>query len=472
MQNPIKLNRESQEEKEQQHFAEMVREHPYRPMSYYIVTYGCQMNAHDSEILAGILSEMDMTAAKDRLSADLVLFNTCCVRDNAERRALGNIAWIKELRKRNPRLILGVCGCMVQEPGMAEKLLKHYRFLNFAFGTTNMHRLPEMVYRAITENGTAVEIDQRDTIIEDMPVQRLRPEAAYVNIMYGCNNFCSYCIVPYVRGRERSREVSDILREIEGLQKNGVKEIMLLGQNVNSYGKNLSAPVSFAELLKLVESTGMERIRFMTSHPKDLSPELIDVMASSSTILPQFHLPVQSGNDEILAKMNRHYTVQQYLDKVEQLRRAIPGIGLTTDIIVGFPGETEEQFQDTLNLVEQVKFDSAFTFIFSPRNGTPAAAMEGQLPKEVTSERIGRLIRLQEKCQQEAMQRFKGGEEQVLAEGFSRKTTSQISGKGRYGLSVTFSGGADDIGKIIPVKITDVKCNTLVGVKTGKEEEK
>ncbi len=447
---------------EQRAYMREVQQMPGAPKSYCIVTYGCQMNAHDSEKLAGMLREMGMTEAPDREQADFVLFNTCCVRDNAERRALGNVTWLKEVRKRNPHLLIGVCGCMVQEPGMAEKILRQYRFVDLAFGTSNMHRLPEMLCRTLNSDRAVVEVEDEDTIAEGLPVKRLRQDAAYITIMYGCNNFCSYCIVPYVRGRERSREMDAILREAEGLQRSGVKEIMLLGQNVNSYGKGLDGDVTFAKLLRALDGMGIERIRFMTSHPKDLSDELIDVMGSSRHVLPQFHLPVQSGNDEILRRMNRHYDRARYLNRVQRLRQAVPGIGLTTDIIVAFPGETEAQFQDTMSLVDEVGYDSAFTFIYSPRVGTAAASMPGQIPEDVATERIQRLIALQEKRQKESMARFLGQEEAVLVEGLSRRSGTQVSGKGRHGVSITLPGSAQDVGQIVPVRITALKNNTLM----------
>lgn len=458
---PVHISPEALEEQRQ--YALEVRALPQRPESYFVVTYGCQMNAHDSELLAGMLQEMGMVEAPDREQADFVIFNTCCVRDNAERRALGNVTWLKEIRKRNPNLIIAVCGCMIQQPGMAEKILKQYRFIDLAFGTANLYRLPELLHRTLNSDRAVVQVEQEDVIAEDLPVKRLRSDAAYITIMYGCDNFCSYCIVPYVRGRERSRELADILREAEELQASGVKEIMLLGQNVNSYGKGLEGNVTFASLLKKLDDMGIERIRFMTSHPKDLSDELIEVMRGSRHILPQFHLPVQSGNDEILAQMNRRYTRAQYLDRVHRLREAVPGIGLTTDIIVGFPGETEEQFLDTLSLVQEVGYDSAFTFIYSPRNGTRAADMPGQIPEAVATDRIQRLIAAQEAGQRKAMERFIGQEEEVLVEGLSRRSETAVSGKGRHGVSVTLPGSAADVGQIVRVRITEMKNNTLMG---------
>ena len=445
----------------QQYFTDEVRSLPQKPETFFVVTYGCQMNAHDSEKLKGMLSEMGIREAETREEADFVIFNTCCVRENAERKALGNITWIRELRKRNPRLVIAVCGCMIQEPGMAEKILKQYKFINLAFGTSNLYRFPELFYTALNSNRPTVVVENRDVIPEGLPVIRARKEFAYVTVMYGCNNYCSYCIVPYVRGRERSREPRKILEEAEGLLAGGVQEIMLLGQNVNSYGRDLPDGTSFAGLLRELDRTGIPRIRFMTSHPKDLSDELIEAMADSRHILPQFHLPVQSGSDRILMEMNRHYTRQQYLDRVMKLRAAIPGIGLSTDIIVGFPGETESDFRDTMSMVEEVRYDSAFTFIYSPRVGTRAASMNGQVDPAAATERIQKLIALQENLQQETMRRFVGTEEEVLVEGLSKRSSTEVSGKGRHGISVTMPGSEKDIGTVVRCRIRDLKNNTL-----------
>jgi len=447
----------------QAEFARQVRELPHRPKSYHVVTYGCQMNAHDSEKIAGMLEEMGMAPSPQREDADFVIFNTCCVRENAERRALGNVTWLKEVRKQKPDMVIAVCGCMIQEPGMAEVILRRYRFVDLAFGTANLHKLPEMLYQTLNTGQQTVNVENRDVIAEDLPIRRLRQDAAFLTIMYGCDNFCSYCIVPYVRGRERSRDPDTILREAEGLAASGVREIMLLGQNVNSYGKGLPGDPTFAGLLKRLDGIGIPRIRFMTSHPKDLSDDLIEVMAEGRHILPQFHLPVQSGNNEILKKMNRHYSREQYLDRVSRLRSAIPGIGLSTDIIVSFPGETEAQFEDTMNLVREVRFDSAFTFIYSPRTGTKAASMDGIIPEEVSTERIQRLIALQESLQQQTLARFIGQEEEILVEGLSRRSSTAVSGKGKHAVSVTVDGNEQDIGRILKCRITNLKNNTLTG---------
>ncbi|MBR5961301.1 MAG: tRNA (N6-isopentenyl adenosine(37)-C2)-methylthiotransferase MiaB [Clostridia bacterium] len=452
-----------EEQERQAQYTELIRTLPHRPQSYHVVTYGCQMNAHDSEKIAGMLERMGMKAADVREEADFVIFNTCCVRENAERRALGNVTWLKEVRKTKPDMIIAVCGCMIQEPGMAEIILKQYRFVDLAFGTANLHKLPEMLYETLNSGVQQVCVEDKDVIAEGLPVRRLRQDAAYLTIMYGCNNFCSFCIVPYVRGRERSREMGSILHEAEGLAQSGVKEIMLLGQNVNSYGKGLPGNPTFASLLKELDGIGIPRIRFMTSHPKDLSDELIDVMSNGKHILPQFHLPVQSGNNEILEKMNRHYTREQYLERVRKLREAIPGIGLSTDIIVSFPGETEAQFEDTMSLVREVRYDSAFTFIYSPRKGTRAAKMDGLIADEVSRERIQRLIALQEELQQDTLKRFIGSEEEILVEGLSRRSRSAVSGKGRHAVSITVNGSEEDIGQILKCRVTGLKNNTLTG---------
>ena len=458
-----------QEQLEQQRAAQAVKELPNRPRSFHIVTYGCQMNAHDSEKLAGMLADMGMSQADDRRSADFVLFNTCCIRDNAERRALGNVTWLKELKKEKPELLIGVCGCMVQQPQMAEKILKQYRFIDLAFGTHNLHRLPSLMLNLLTGKSRVVSITDQETLIaEGLPVKRLNDYHAYITIMYGCDNFCSYCIVPYVRGRERSRRMDDILREAEELVNGGVQEIMLLGQNVNSYGNGSQNGDTFPKLLKALDDLGVPRIRFMTSHPKDLSDDLIEVMANGKHICNHLHLPVQSGNDEILRLMNRRYTRDDYLRKVEKLRAAIPNIGLTTDLIVSFPGETESQFEDTCSLVDQVGYDAAFTFIYSPREGTRAAQMPGQIPADESTRRIEKLIAQVEASTAKVHQNMIGQREMVLVEGLSKRDATKVSGKGARNITVTLDGTTDDIGKIIPVTITSAAVNTLRGERTER----
>ena len=456
----------AQEMERQQAFARQVRFHPDRPQTYFIVTYGCQMNAHDSETLAGMLEEMGLSPAAERTQADFVLHNTCCIRDNAERKALGNVTWLKEIKKERPNLLIGVCGCMIQQEEMAKKLLSQYPFIDIAFGTGNLYRLPEYLLEALNQKQRIIRVEsEASTLVEGLPVRRESDIKAYINVMYGCNNFCSYCIVPYVRGRERSRRADDIVREAEALVAQGVQEIMLLGQNVNSYGLDSDENVSFAQLLHRVSQTGIPRLRFMTSHPKDLSDELIDEMAHNPVIAPHLHLPVQSGNDRILHEMNRRYTRAHYLEKVQKLRAAIPNIGLTTDLIVAFPGETEEEFLDTLSLVEEVRYDSAYTFIYSSRKGTRAAEMPGQIAPDVASERIERLIAAQERITSEILAGMQGQTAQVLVEGTSRRRATQLTGKSGRNINVNFNGSTADIGKIIPVRIIGAGSNTLRGEK-------
>lgn len=428
---------------------------------YHIVTYGCQMNAHDSETIAGMLEQMGMTEAAAREDADFVLYNTCCVRENAERRALGNVGWLKELKKVKPELIVGVCGCMVQQDGMAQKLIKRYPFVDIAFGTHNLPELPGMFKKLLDSRERVVSVLDTDGIIaEGLPVKRAGGLMAYVTIMYGCDNFCSYCIVPYVRGRERSRLPEDILREVEQLKTEGVKEIMLLGQNVNSYA---GGGIDFAELLRRVDDIGIERVRFMTSHPKDLSDRLIDVMANSKHICHQLHLPVQHGSNRVLSAMNRCYTREHYLGVVKRLRDAMPDIGLTTDLIVGFPGETEVDFNQTIDLVRQVRYDSAYTFIYSPRQGTVAAEMPNQVDEETAKRRIHELIAVQEQITAETYAAQVGHVENVLCEGVSARSERQITGRTQRGITVNFDGSADMVGSVVPVMITGAGHNTLKG---------
>ena len=449
---------------DQRRFAALVKDHPERPQSYHIVTFGCQMNAHDSETLAGYLHEMGLTASEKREEADLVLFNTCTIRDNAERKALGNITWLKEIKKDRPHMLIGMCGCLMQQKGMAETVLKRYPFIDIAFGTGNLYRLPEYLYLSVEEKRRVIDVSREEsTIAEGLPTLRDSSFKAYINIMYGCNNFCSYCIVPYVRGRERSRRAEDILREAAELVQDGVKEITLLGQNVNSFG-NDTGECSFPELLRRLEQTGIQRLRFMTSHPKDLSDELIAEYASNKALAPHLHLPVQSGSDTMLSAMKRRYTAAQYLEKADKLRAARPDIGLTTDIIVAFPGETEEDFEQTMDLVRRVRYDSAFTFIYSPRQGTRAAELPGRIDKATASERIERLIALQESITAEILQGFSGQRMGILVEGRSARRTTQWTGKCGRNISVNFSGGDDSlIGQIVPVTITGAGSNTLRG---------
>ncbi len=443
---------------------------PDRPAQYFLITYGCQMNAHDSETMAGMLQEMGITPAETREDADLILFNTCCIRDNAERKALGNMTWLKQLKQKKPGLVLCVSGCMMQQPKMAQVILRRYPFFDVAFGTHNLYRFPSLLLRALETRRQVIEVnDEEGTIAEGMPILKGNPHTAFLTIMYGCNNFCSYCIVPYVRGRERSRLPDAILREAEGLLRAGVQEITLLGQNVNSYGNDLAGEASFPDLLKQLDALGVPRIRFMTSHPKDLSDALIDAMAISPRIAGHIHLPAQSGSDAVLRAMNRIYTRDVYLERVKALRSAIPGIALTTDLIVAFPGESDADFADTLSLVEEVRYDSAYTFIFSPREGTRAARLEGFVPEEVATDRITRLIAVQEKITAEIHQSLVGTRQRVLALETSRRSARQIAGKCERNITVNFEGDASMIGQFIDVTVTAAGHNTLKAKITAEQ---
>ena len=445
----------------QREYMRLVREIPERPQSYHIVSMGCQMNARDSETIAGMLEEMGMRREDVRERADLILYNTCCVRENAENKALGNVIWLKELKKEKPELMICVGGCMTQEHGMAAEMKRKYPFIDLIYGTHNLYRLPEYVYDYLTTRTPVVAVVETDgEVVEGMPERRERVFSSFVNVMYGCNNFCSYCIVPYVRGRERSREPEAIIREVEGLLERGAQEITLLGQNVNSYR---GGGAEFANLLRRLDALGVPRIRFMTSHPKDLSDELIDAYGTLEHLMPALHLPVQAGNNEILHQMNRRYTREHYLELVEKLRRARPDIGLTSDIIVGFPGETQAQFEDTMSLVRQVRFDAAYTFIYSPRRGTRAAEMPDPVTAEEKSIRIQKLIELQQAISAETLQAQVGRRETLLVEGVSTRNAQTVGGRTPRGHMVNFEGGSELTGKFVEVEITSAGRNTLRG---------
>ncbi len=432
--------------------------------TYFVETYGCQMNVRDSQTLSGMFEQMGYEKSETREDADAVIFNTCCVRENAEDRLLGNLGKLKQIKQKRPDMLVMICGCMMQEPGTVEKIKKRFKFVDVIFGTHNSFEMPKLMYSALSMKQSTYAIwDKEGEIIEEMPVKRERDVTAWVNIMYGCNNFCSYCIVPYVRGRERSRKSDDIIKEVTELAESGVKEVCLLGQNVNSYGKD-SDEISFPRLLrKLNEIEKLERIRFMTSHPKDLSDDLISAMAECNKVCKYLHLPVQSGSNRILSLMNRRYTREDYLLLVKKLREKMPEIAISTDIIVGFPTETEEDFLDTLDLYEKVCYNSAFTFVYSPRVGTPAAKMDGQIPEEVTKDRMARLIKMSEECSLKTNEPYINNTYSVLVEGVSRKNETELSGKTDTGRSVSFKGSSELIGKIVKVKITGSKLNLLFG---------
>ena len=426
-----------------------------RPLYFCVVTFGCQMNARDSEKLEGILEQAGYHKTDEEEQADFVIYNTCTVRENANLRVYGRLGYLHSLRKKNPELKIALCGCMMQEEEVVAKIKKSYRFVNLIFGTHNLYKFAELLYGMLCADRMIVDT-WKDTkeIVEELPVDRKYSFKSGVNIMFGCNNFCSYCIVPYVRGREKSRQPEDIIKEIRHLVADGVVEVMLLGQNVNSYGKNLETPVSFAALLEQVaQIDGLKRIRFMTSHPKDLSDELIDVMARYPKICRHIHLPLQSGSSRVLKVMNRRYTKEQYLALTEKIRRAIPDISLTTDIIVGFPGETEEDFKETLDVVRRVRYDSAFTFIYSKRTGTPAAAMENQVDEAVVKERFDRLLTLVQDISREECSRFEGRTMDVLVEGVNEQDEHLVTGRLGNNLLVHFPGTPADIGKILPVHL-------------------
>lgn len=429
-----------------------------------VTTFGCQMNARDSEKLRGVLRDIGyLESSEDQ--ADLVIYNTCTVRENANTRVYGRLGQLKPRKKKHPQMMIGLCGCMMQEPEVVNKLKKSYSFIDLVFGTHNIYKFAELLATRYEAGRMVIDIwEGTDKIVEDLPNERKYPFKSGVNIMFGCNNFCSYCIVPYVRGRERSRKPEDIIREIRRLVADGVTEVMLLGQNVNSYGKTLEEPVSFAGLLEEIEQIeGLKRIRFMTSHPKDLSNELIAVMGRSEKICRHLHLPVQSGSTRILEKMNRRYTKEQYLSLVKKLKCAVPDISLTTDIIVGFPGETEEDFLETLDVVRKVRYDSAFTFIYSKRTGTPAAAMEDQVPEDVVRDRFDRLLREVQTIAGEACAACEGTVKEVLVESVSEQDPSMVTGRLSNNLLVHFPGSQEMIGSYANVFLKECKGFYYIG---------
>ncbi|MDP4087665.1 MAG: tRNA (N6-isopentenyl adenosine(37)-C2)-methylthiotransferase MiaB [Bacillota bacterium] len=434
-------------------------------LRYYIETWGCQMNEEDSEKLSGMLKNIGYTSTDIRDDADIIMFNTCCVRENAELKVFGNLGALKKRKEENPDLVIALCGCMMQQKDMAENVIKKYPFVDIIFGTHNSYKFPEYLNRVKQEGKSVMEIfDKEDGIVEGIPVDRRNDIKAFVTIMYGCNNFCTYCVVPYVRGRERSRQPEEIINEIKELVSRGYKEVTLLGQNVNSYGKGLNGDMNFAKLLRMVnEIEGLERIRFMTSHPKDLSDEVIYAVRDCKKICEQIHLPVQSGSSRILKVMNRSYDKEKYLELIRKIKREIPDVALTTDIIVGFPGETEEDFIDTLELVKEVEYDSAFTFIYSRRKYTPADKMEEQVDDKVKHERFNRLIEAVNEASAKKNKEYQDRIIEVLVEGKSKNDESKLMGRTRTGKLVNFTGTEDSIGKIVNVKITEAMTFSLNG---------
>ena len=483
---------QKQEPQRQQYFMAYAKEQLHileenlgRPLTCCINTFGCQMNARDSEKLLGILETIGYQAVETE-DADFVLYNTCTVRENANLRVYGRLGQLGARKKKHPHMMIALCGCMMQEKEVVEKIKKTYRFVDLIFGTHNIFKLAELVSTCLEERLEELEAQGRedkkpkhkmvvdvwkdtDQIVEDLPVERKYSFKSGVNIMFGCNNFCSYCIVPYVRGRERSRRPGEIIGEIKNLVEDGVVEVMLLGQNVNSYGKGLDEPLNFAQLLEEVEKIeGLERIRFMTSHPKDLSDELIQVMAKSKKICRHLHLPLQSGSSRILKAMNRRYTKEQYLALAEKIKTAIPDISLTTDIIVGFPGETEEDFEETLDVVRKVRFDSAFTFIYSKRTGTPAAAMENQVPEDVVKNRFDRLLKEVQEISAEVCGRDVHTVQTVLVEEVNDHSPELVTGRMSNNTIVHFPGDASLIGKLVDVYLEESKGFYYMGRQTDR----
>lgn len=464
----MKTNRfvSEQELSEQKQIAEsLAKELAPRGLTFFVETFGCQMNVRDSETIKGWLSEIGYTAAECKETADLILYNTCCVRDHAEKRLMGNIGALKELKDAKPGMIIGICGCMMQQESMAKKLLKRFPHVSLIFGTNVLHRFPEMLRTVLNGERIAVTDRTEDAIAEGLPKLRDNRRSAFVNIMYGCDNYCSYCIVPYVRGRERSRMPDDIRKEIASLTESGIGEITLLGQNVNSYGNDGTTGMHFADLLRYVSDVpGLKRIRFMSSHPKDLNEDVMQAIASLPNVCHHVHLPVQSGNNEILRRMNRKYTREHYLSIIERLRESVPDIEFTTDIIVGFPGESEEAFLDTLSLVEEVGFAAAFTFAYSPRQGTAAARMDEQIPESVKKQRLRALNELQAKKTVENNEKYIGHVGEVLVEGYDeRGKETMLYGKYQNFKMVYFPGCKSLLNCYVPVRVTKSNKNSLLG---------
>ena len=432
--------------------------------TYFLKTYGCQMNEHDSENIQAMLEEMGFKEAEDYEQADLILLNTCSIRENAHNKAFGMLGRLKHLKQEKPDIIIGLCGCMAQEEGVIQEILTRYPQVNFVFGTHNLHRLPIVLKKYLDTNHQEIEVFSKEgNLIEGMPVKRMSPYKAYVNIIYGCDKFCTYCIVPYTRGKQRSRRKEDILQEVEELVKEGYQEVTLLGQNVNAYGKDLEENYGMEDLLEDVAKTNIPRIRFMTSHPWDFTDKMIEVIAKYPNIMKSIHLPVQSGSSRILRKMGRRYTKESYLELFDKIKETVPNVSISTDIIVGFPGEEEEDFQETLDLVRHCKFDNAFTFIYSPRENTPASRLADNTPLEVKEKRLQELNQLVNQYFLENNQKKVGNIEKVLVEGKNENGKTDLYGYTETNKLINFNGSSDVIGKIIDVKVTDAKTWSLDG---------
>lgn len=460
--------------KEQDRFIEAVSEinsryyaiHQQKP-KYLIQTFGCQMNEHDSEKLSAMLEDMGYVQGMMVEECELIIYNTCAVRENAELKVYGNLGHLKLAKRKNPDLKIAVCGCMMQQPHVVKELKSKYKHVDLIFGTHNLYKFPELLVKSIDSEKMLIDVwDVDGEVVEGLRSNRKFELKAFVNIMYGCNNFCTYCIVPYTRGRERSRTPEDIIAEIKELVANGTKEVTLLGQNVDSYGKTLENPIKFAELLRMVNDIeGLERVRFMTSHPKDISDEVIYAMRDCEKVCEFLHLPIQCGSSRLLNKMNRHYTKEYYLEIIEKAKKEVPNIAFSTDLMIGFPGETEEDILDTLDVVEKVRYDSAFTFIYSKREGTPAAKMEDQIPDDIKHERFNRVLELVNKISGEINAEYEGKTVEVLVEGRSKQDETKFAGRTRQNKLVNFEGGNDDlIGKLVMVEIVEAKTFALNGV--------
>ncbi|WP_035102286.1 tRNA (N6-isopentenyl adenosine(37)-C2)-methylthiotransferase MiaB [Aneurinibacillus terranovensis] len=443
-----------------------------RGKTFLMRTYGCQANEHDSETISGILGRMGYTPTEEENEADIILFNTCAIRENAEDKVFGELGRLKHLKKEKPDLVLGVCGCMSQEEAVVNRILKSYPHVDLIFGTHNIHRLPVLLKDALYSKEMVVEVWSKEgDVVENMPKVRQNGLKAWVNIMYGCDKFCTYCIVPYTRGKERSRRPEDVIAEVRDLARQGYKEITLLGQNVNAYGKDFTdIEYGFGDLMDAIRQIDIPRVRFTTSHPRDFDDHLIEVLAKKGNLVEHIHLPVQSGNSEVLKKMARKYTREQYLELVRKIKEAIPDVVLTTDIIVGFPGETEEQFKDTLSLVEEVGFDSAYTFIYSPRHGTPAAVMEDDVSAAEKKDRLQRLMDVVNRLSREKNEALRGQVVEVLVEGESKNNPDVLAGRTRTNKLVHFTGPKEYIGTFIHVKIIEPQTWTLKGEVVTKVE--
>ncbi len=437
-----------------------------RKRKYFIETYGCQMNEHDSEKLSAMLLQMGFEAGMLRDKADIIIFNTCCIRENAELKVYGNLGHMKSLKRKNPDLIIAVCGCMMQQAHIVDEIKNKYKHVDLVFGTHNVHNFPKLLMDVLkTPKNLIVEVwENEGKIIEGMPVDRKYITKAFVNIMYGCNNFCTYCVVPYVRGRERSRSVEAIVSEIETLVSRGTKEVTLLGQNVNSYGKTLEEKTDFADLLRRINDIdGLKRLRFMTSHPKDISKKLIDTMAECDKVCNQLHLPVQSGSNPVLKAMNRHYNVERYMEMINYAKSKIPNLAISTDLIIGFPSETEEDVEKTIELIKEVDYTTAFTFIYSVRKGTPAAEFDNQIPEDIKHKRFERVLKVLNDGIGIKMQSYMGKTLEVLVDDVNFKDDSVLTGRSTENITVNFKGDKSLIGEIVKVKITKPKQFSLYG---------